>query len=212
MLEHNIFISFVVIFLITFVNFQQKTRFFVLVIVFIIFIIYNRNTQKPNNNINTYISNIEKELPRETEIPEDKIFSIHKIPTNIQFIKKNIQIQKLLYDIRFLKIYDRPLYDKIISYIEYFFKIHYMIMTGKYNSNLYFSTLKDIRHELLNTMKTIVFNVPVIDDVLEKTLESIRAITFRYMRMLYHKYPTSHMFYKAPFELDNQKNNLYHIF
>ena len=217
MTQQVLFFGFVIIFIlyyITIIKFQKKALFFTLVIVAIVYILYIRNVEKEKkemNNISTFISNVENDLVHESEIPEDKVFSVHKTPKNINFIKKFPDFQNILYELRYLKKYDKPLYDKIVTYLEYFLRMHYKIMIGKYDFALSYQSIKDVRNELLNTLKTIPYNVPEMSSF-EKNTELIRSITFNYIRTLFHKYPVQHFSYKAPFEHDTNKNNQYHAF
>jgi hypothetical protein len=215
--QQNLFFVFVIVFIlyyITIIKFQKKALFFTLIIIAVLFALYQQRVDKEKkqmNNVSTFISNVEDSLIHDSEIPEDKVFPLHKVPKKLSFIKKFPDFQQLLYELRSLKTYDKSLYDKIVSYIEFFLRIHFKVMIGKYDHKLYYPILKDIRNELLNTTKTIVFNVPN-DSSLEKNTEHLKNITYRYMKTLYHKYPLSHITYKAPFENDTNKNNHYHAF
>lgn len=216
--RHNLFFVFVIVFMlyyITIIKFKKKIFFFTLIILFVLYTFYQQKIEKEKKkkkNITTFISNVEDNLIHDSEIPEDKVFYLHKVPKKLRFLKQFPDFQKLLYDLRSLKKYDRALYDKIVCFIEFFLKVHFKVMIGKYEYKLYYPILRDIRNELLNTTKTIVFNVPNDDSSLEKTFESLKDITYRYMKILYHKYPVTHFTYKAPFENDTYKNNHYHAF
>ena len=103
--------------------------------------------------------------------------------------------------------------------------MHYKMMLGKYDFGLYFPIIKDIRGELLNTMKTIYFNIPKQSKVLsipdmdvyvDKQIELVQAFTLKYLKILYHKYAKTQQAlgvgYKAPHEHDRYKSDMYHMF
>lgn len=206
------------------INQDVKGIFFIITIIIILYILYLQKSaidEKKNNNITKHITELEKELNHDYEVPENKIFYIHKTPRNIKYIKRTQDIQQVIYDIKFLKIYDSALYEKIISYLEYFLKIHYKIMLEKYEFELYFPVLKDIRNEILNSMKTIYFNIPTIsttidiknlDKYIEQRILKIQAITLKYVRIVYNKYNKNHLTYQAPFEYDKLKDQHYNLF
>jgi type IV secretory pathway VirB4 component len=94
-------------------------------------------------------------------------------------------------------------------------------MIGKYEFEFYFPILKDVRNEILNTMKTIYFNVPKktrildiedIDSFVDERISLMQAKTYKYMKVLFHKYQKKHVFYQAPFEHDGMKDKYYHVF
>jgi Ca2+/Na+ antiporter len=223
----NIFLIFVIIFFIYYnivINRDSKGIFFILITLFILYILYSQKaalSEKKNNNIITYINNLEKELNNDYEVPENKIFFIHKTPRNIKYIKKTKDVQQIIYDIKFLKVFDNALYQKIITYLEYFLKIHYKVVIGKYDFELYFPILKDIRNEILNSMKTIYFNIPTIsttidiknlDKYTEQRILKIQSITLKYLKIIFHKYKKNHLSYEAPFEYDTLKDPHYNLF
>jgi len=235
--KKHIFIVFLIGFILyynLFINRDINGVFFMFVILIVLYIIYiNKKTidEKKNSNLNKHINDFEKILDHDYEIPEDKIYFIHKTPRNLKYIKKNDDIKQIIYDIKFLKIYDQALYEKIVSYLEYFLKVHYKVMLGKYDFELNFQILKDIRIEILNSMKTIYFNIPNIstiidiknmDNYIEQRIIKIQSITMKYLKIAYHKYKknnidgfgkfVSHMSHEAPFEYDEMKDKHYNIF
>lgn len=226
-IQNHIFIIFIILFFIyynLFVTRDLKAIFFILAILTILYFLYvKQKTESDNKSLDiiSYMDNIEKKIGHDYEVSENEIFPIHKTPRNIKYLKRTEDLRQIIYDIKFLEIYDKALYEKIISYIEYFLKIHYKVMLGIYNFNLYFPILKDIRNEILNSMKTIYFNIPNISTILyiknidlyvEKRITTMQSITYKYMKVLYHKYNKSNLSYQAPFENDTMKNDHYHIF
>lgn len=230
--KKNIFAVFLIGFILyynLFINRDINGIFFMIVILIVLYILYlNKTTvdRKNNNNVNKHIDNLEKKIGNDYEIPDNKIYFIHKTPRNIKYIKRTEDIKEIVYDLQFLQIYDEFLYEKIVSYLEYFLKIHYKVMLGKYDFKLNFQVLKDIRNEILNLMKTIYFNIPNIstildiknlDNYIEKRIIKIQSITMKYLKIVYNKYKyknnnISHIIYEAPFEHDEMNDRHYNIF
>lgn len=231
-IKTHILIIFAILFFIyynIFVNNDPKSIFFIFAILIVLYSLYSKKKEEEETktaNIVSYMDNIEKTLDHDYEVPENKIFAIHKTPRNIKYLKRTEDLRQIVYDIKFLEIYDEALYEKIISYIEYFLKIHYKVMLGKYEFELYFPVLKDTRNEILNSMKTIYFNIPNISTILyiknmdvyvDERIIKMQSITYKYMKALYHKYNKSNtnrssFSYQAPFENDMMKDKHYNIF
>jgi len=226
-IKKNMFVVFLIGFLVyynIFINRDAKGVFFIIVTLIVIYMYYQQKRtydEQKNNNLNKHINDLEKTLNHDNEIPENKIYFVHKTPRNIKHIKKSEDIQQIIYDLKFLKIYDAALYEKIVSHIEYFLRLHYKVMLGKYDYETNFSVLKDIRNEILNSMKTIYFNIPTIsitidiknlDKYIEQRIIKMQSITGKYLKIVYNKYGKNHLTLEAPFEYDNLKEKHYNIF
>jgi hypothetical protein len=227
MLQASPFWIFVVSFYVFFVVFVKKdvnVIFFVLCSLVIFGIMYVNSYHKQKVLLATessFLSEMEKELQGDFEVP-GKIFQIHKTPRSLKYLKKNAQLADTLYDLKFIKTYDKALYMKILTYTEAFIKIHYNTMIGKYDYTLNITVLRDIRKEILNMIKSSTFVLPKvstildirdIDAVIAKKTKLIQSLTFRYIRALHHKYDDKH--YTAtdpPEEYDNAKEERYELY
>ena len=219
----TLFIGFAVLFFFyynIFIDFNRQSLFFFMAVFVILFVLFLQNKNKADNiskDVSTFVAEVEAKLPHDAELPQERVFNLHKIPRNVKMIKSVPECKTFLFNLKFLRLYDEPLYQKIVSYLEYFLKVHYKIMLGKYDFKLYYPILKDVRIELLNTMKTIYFNIPRQSTVMDipdldvQTDEQIKVIqtfTHRYMKILDHKFDRV----EAPLEYDSHMDNHYHTF
>ena len=195
------------------------------------FIIYSLNTQSQAEskhkiqNITQYISSME-ELVRQHDTPEmvvELVYKIHKPLKTLRFIKSNNDICQILYDLRFMLNYDKENFIDLTVYIEYFLKIHFNVMIGKYEPTTNVNILKDIRVECLNLLHSTHFNIPNISTTfdskdLDRNLKSailkFQALSFRYMKVVYKKYKKELIEddYKGSFGVDKGKNSNFHIY
>lgn len=220
-LAHLLIIAFVILFVALFVLKDMSSRFLVLMTCVVVgYILYQQQKTEmdKNRNMKVILDKKENELSDDFEVPENNIFHVHKTPRNLKFIKRHSEFMHVIHDLRFLNIYDRALYNKLISYIEYFLKIHYKIMIGKYEVELYLGMLKDIRSEILNIMKSIYFNIPNVstilyidnlDDYVEKRIKTVQALTYKLMKVIGRKYQKN---VKPPFDHDLTKDIHYALF
>lgn len=226
-LEKNIFFLFIFIFYIyynLFINRDPKQIFFIFALTIIIYIFYYKNykvREKKTSNINDYFLTIEKYLSNNNDISTD-IYQINKHPKKITYLKMNDDFKYILYELKFITLYDQELYMRLITFIESFLRIHYKIMIGKYEFKLYYQVLKDIRREILNIMNSIYLNIPNIsrvvdidnlDDYIYKRAKLLQSRTYKYLKIVYQK-NKSHAFdsYNAPFENDMMKDYSYNIY
>lgn len=212
--------AFLMVFIYIIQDFNQ--RLFAIIILILFGYLYYLKSLKSstikNISRNDFIDKMEKELSVGLEIPENSIFFIHKTPKNLKYIKKTDELLQVLYDIKFLSIYNSELFYKLISYIEYFLKIHYKMMLGKYEFKIYYQILRDIRIEILNIMKSsylslpnisTILSMPDINDYMEKRIRKVQAVTYSYLKIICHKYNKP---FKPPAEFDIAKDNHYALF
>lgn len=226
-MSRDIFIGFIVLFILFYIVVIQKDPkllFFVATTLGILYYMRIKERKKGrvvSNNVDRQIEKLEQRLTREYELPDTRIFSMHKTPRSLKYIKRTDDIRQILYQLKFLNIYEPSLYDRLVTYSETFLKIHYKMMLGKYDFKTYYPILQDTRNELLNIMKTIYFNVPNIstildipdlDKVVDDTVTRMQAKTYKYIKIVYHKYAGSEVIYQAPFQHDPMKDNVYDIY
>ena len=216
-----IFISFILMFTIVFITRDLPRRFFILVAAGVIGYIYyqqKQKTTKKKQTLEAFLDTIEKELGDDHELPTDKVFTMHKTPRNLKFVKRHSEIKQLLFDLKFLQVYDKALYHRIVSYIEYFLKIHFKVMIGKYEVKLYLPMLKDLRLEILNAMKSMVFSTPHVSTIIDipdldvyisKKTKIMQAITYKFIKLICHKH---HLPFKPPYEDDYVRDDQYALF
>ena len=170
------------------------------------------------------MKNKEKELSNDFEIADPKNFRIHKTPKNLKYLRTSPHLLKTMYDLKFINMYDKALYNKLLSYMEYFMKIHYNMMVGYYDYQTYFPIIKDLRFEILNMLKVTTFNLPKqstvlpIDDLdkyMDEKLAFIQARTYKYIKILHHKYGNSKRStssYESPYDFDPGSDQYYNMF
>lgn len=183
----------------------------------------NKDKTNPQQIIETMETKFSQGESRDFEVPNDKVYFIHKRPRSLNNIKRTTDIRQILLDLKAVEVYDKGLYDRILTYTEYFLKVHYKIMLGKYDFESYFPILKDIRKELLNLLKSLCHNAPRIskirdieniDTFLERQTVLMQAKTYKYIKIVHHKFAKahSHTVYEAPFESDPTSDVHYNVF
>ncbi len=137
------------------------------------------------------------EMTQNKVVYSNSIYNIHKGPNKLKYIFMHKNLKSILEDIDFILKYQQDIFLDIIIYIEYFLKIHYYIIIGKYDTCTYIPILKDIQKHIVILLSTTVFNLPNksqivdiqdIDTYINKKTLEIKAILDKYMTILKHKY------------------------
>jgi hypothetical protein len=226
--KKNLLIAFSIVFLGFYLLFIKKDviqLFFYIVIIaiFVVFRIeYSNDQNTKNDGVDAFIKKIESDL--KTHIPEldnSNIYKIHKPPSSLRFILQNHDgIKHILFNMRKVQLYDKMAFYRMIIYIEYFLKYHFNMMIGVYDYNEYIPIIKDIRIEILNISKSLVFTCPrfspliLLQPNLQKVIDTshrkIQEMTFKYLQTIKHKYIHQNIYaYDPPWEYERQgKSNV----
>jgi len=202
-----------------------------LFIVMFIFIVYtltvmNKEEDKTQkNDIDVFINDMQELVTKHDtqEMIVNTVYKIHKPLKDLRYIKSSKEMQESLYSMRFLLTYDKEDFIDLVVLIEYFFKIHFNVMIGKYDVHTYYAILKDLRKEILNAMHSSFFDIPQYSTTfdspdlikqLQTATKRVQAITYRYLKVLSHKYRNQlfHDTYKDASGIDPQRNARYDIF
>jgi hypothetical protein len=125
------------------------------------------------------------------------IYFVHKAPNTIKYIFMNEDIKGVLEDLHVISLYQEDLLADIIILTEYFCRLHFNVVIGKYDACTYSDILKDIQREILQKLSITIFNIPSastmvdipnIDTYIDTKKRDLHAITNKYMNILKHKY------------------------
>ncbi len=227
MIENKYIIQIVVgcfiLFFYIFIDYDPKALFFIIIIIIVYYILTKTSKvklEKLNKNIEKFLDNKEQTICDIKTWIESEVFPIYKTPNKLYYIKKNPEIIQIIYNLKDVNTYDHELMNQIIIRIEAFLKLHYKLMTDKTGLDYNVSILHDLRKELMKHCNLIIFAIPEIipryRKDLKKTIEieiqKLKSLTFKYMRMVYHKYNLEYSHYdgKGPRSFD-EKDNKYEV-
>lgn len=222
MYENNVFFVFVILFYLYVISNNPNILFFSVILLGIALYYYKKTVTSINEKVSTvdqYMLNVAKELQTNPEVQSQNVFKIHHLQ-KIKYVLKDSYIKNILFDLKFLRIYDDAEYTKLVLYIEYFLKIHYLTMLGKYDVDTNINIMIDIRNELLNILKSFHLNIPAkssvvdidnLDEYLDQKTEQIQTATYKYLRIVVNKYKSNINIMK-PFGLDQNNTDHYELY
>lgn len=80
----------------------------------------------------------------------------------IRFLPNNQGLLEILHDLRFVRVYDRPRYGKLLLVLEKLQKVYEYLLAGRYEFRSYMDTFLDLRDEALEIMYSFVLVVPEV--------------------------------------------------
>lgn len=207
---------------------KDTSTFFIVTFVivgFMIRIMSGAEKKKAHDDITRYMADLEVEVVNHCTpmMVLETIYKIHKPLKSLRFVRNNEDASKIIYSLRFLKLYDNEMYLDFIIYFEYFLKIHFNVMIGKYDITTNYAILQDIRQELLNTLQSYHFNIPNfsttfdsgdLDEKIKVAILKMQALTYKYKKIIHKKYRKKllHVNYKGEEGFDKLKDSHFHIY
>ena len=146
-----------------FLSKRNPTILLSILILIIVFYYYN-NYRKEN----------EAQFKAESSKKEDKIrdevkdvvelstdnFYLHKNNKNIKYLVKNKEFMDVLFNIRFIKRFDKTRYSNMIVNMDKLMKIYIYILADRYDTNTYLPIFTDIKNNILEIFYSLIFVVP----------------------------------------------------
>lgn len=137
-----------------------------------------------------------EEMCKDKLVVNDDIFHVYKGPSTLKYLKRVDGIREICEELNFLTFYEVDMLLDVLIYLDFFFKIHYKTMLGKYDSCTYIPILIDIQKLIINNLAMFVFNIPITSKIVDKNLDKfmntkiqqIQSITSRYINIITKKY------------------------
>lgn len=146
-------------------KFNPTVLLSLMIVIFLYIYIDNniKNNITNNNNIEAI-----KEKTLKTEVADIKeinsdnfvINKDNKIINNVKHLVKNKEFVNIIYNIRFIKKFDKTRYTNLIIYMNKLMKIYIYILTDRYDLNVYLPVFNDIRNDILEYFYSLIFVIP----------------------------------------------------
>ena len=113
---------------------------------------YKTNTIKKEEKIIEEVKDI-------VELSTDN-FYIQKNDKNVKYLIKNKEFMDILFNIRFIKKFDKTRYSNMIIYMDKLMKIYIYILADRYDINTYLPIFTDIKNSIIEIIYSLIFVVP----------------------------------------------------
>lgn len=100
-----------------------------------------------------------KEVKDIVELSTDN-FYIQKNDKNVKYLIKNKEFMDILFNIRFIKKFDKTRYSNMIIYMDKLMKIYIYILADRYDINTYLPIFTDIKNSIIEIIYSLIFVVP----------------------------------------------------
>ena len=134
------------------------------IIIIIIAYYYINNYIKENDIVNNTDNNIKKdkiqnEVKDIIEVSNDN-FYVNKNNKNTKYLIKNKEFMDILFNIRFIKKFDKTKYSNMIINMDKLMKIYVYILADRYDINTYLPIFTDIKNNIIEIFYSLIFVIP----------------------------------------------------
>jgi len=105
------------------------------------------------------IEKIRNEMKDIVELTTDN-FYIKKNNKKVKFLIKNKEFMDILFNIRFIKKFDKTRYSNMIINMDKIMKIYIYILADRYDTNTYLPIFTDIKNNVIEIFYSLIFVVP----------------------------------------------------
>ena len=105
------------------------------------------------------VEKIQNEMKDIVELTTDN-FYIKKNNKNVKFLIKNKEFMDILFNIRFIKKFDKTRYTNMIINMDKIMKIYIYILADRYDTNTYLPIFTDIKNNVIEIFYSLIFVVP----------------------------------------------------
>jgi len=143
---------------------KRQSHVLLAIIILIILYYYYNNYRKENEaqfkaDSSKKEDRIRNEVKDVVELSTDN-FYIHKNNKDIKYLVKNKEFMDILFNIRFIKRFDKTRYSNMIVNMDKLMKIYIYILADRYDVNTYLPIFTDIKNNILEIFYSLIFVVP----------------------------------------------------
>jgi hypothetical protein len=160
----NIYTYIIILAIIYYMLSKNKSAILLSIIIIIIIFYYINNNIK-ESDVKNAKGRIKKEEIIKSEVQDivevnTNNFYINKNDKNAKFLIKNTEFMDILFNIRFIKKFDKTRYSNMIINMDKLMKVYIYILADRYDINMYLPVFTDIKNNIIEIFYSLIFVVP----------------------------------------------------
>jgi len=155
----------IILFAVLYYILSKRNPTVLLSILILIIVFYYYNTYRNENEVQFKAESSKKEDKIRNEVKDvvelsTDNFYLHKNNKDIKYLVKNKEFMNILFNIRFIKRFDKTRYSNMIVNMDKLMKIYIYILADRYDTNTYLPIFTDIKNNILEIFYSLIFVVP----------------------------------------------------
>lgn len=118
------------------------------------------NISEKNDKKNKIEESLTNDIKNIEQINVENLYTFYNKNKNVRFLVDNKKFINIIYNIRFIKKFDKTRYNKIIINMNKMIKIYIYILSGRYEINTYLPIFYDIKDTILEIFYSLIFVIP----------------------------------------------------
>lgn len=139
-------------------NINIKNLVSIVIIILLFYFLTNKNAKEDDIIVNTN-DKIDKDVNEIVNIKSDNYY-IKKYPTDLKYLKKNEKLMSIIYNVDFVKKFNKSLFSELLLYCDKLMKIYIYILCDRYNAKYYLDTFIYTRNNILEKLYALIIIVP----------------------------------------------------
>lgn len=196
-----------------------QEKFVIVVFAAVLFILYDTKVKgglvKENATKIAFKTN--QDEMKEIELVLPNVYGVHNKPKQFIYVHQHNDILEIINSMAFIKRFDNASFEIIVILIENFLKIYYKCLDDTYDDKLYFDTLKDIRHELLDKLYSLFVYIPEwskvsqqnVHQLFHQIIRTLQGFTYKRLKIVSRKCKTDcniDLVYEPPYPRNTFKS------
>lgn len=142
------------------ITINKLVSIIILILLSYILYYYLKNISDNKNNLLISKENkIDNDIKTRDYINND-IFYINKFPKELKYLKKDKKMMEILYNIRFIRKFNKTRFSDILLNADRLIKVYVYILSDRYNVDTHITIFGDIRNNILELMYSLVMIIP----------------------------------------------------
>lgn len=164
MIIYNYYFAILILALLFFIISNKNPSILIAIIIIIIIGYYYYHEIKTYDK--TLITNYNNKIDLlKNDIKERKVFNdpnyfLNKFPIVFRYLRNDKIMVDLIYNIRFLRVFDDAKYTNIVGSIEKLMKLYIFMLGDRYDIKIHFSTFLSLRNSIIRELYSIYIIVP----------------------------------------------------
>lgn len=148
-------------------NLSERFAIATIILILVLYFVYHNQNQfgkfvdveQTPTNIKNGTDSLDKEIKDRTTTV-DKLYTLHKIPKSLKYLKENSKLVEILTNIHFIRTFDKTRYSDVLLSANLMMKIYIYILSSRYDSVYHITSFVDARDNTIELLYSVIIIVP----------------------------------------------------
>jgi len=164
MINYNVNIVLITLAFIYYITLNINIKNLVSIIIIILLFYYyyfsnHANREKDKDDSNKSIHKVDKDVNERKDIVSENYY-VKQFPSDLKYLKRNERLMSIIYNVDFVKKFNKSLFSELLIYSDKLMKIYIYILCDRYSAEHYLETFLYTRNNILQILYSLIINIP----------------------------------------------------